>query len=143
MPDFRDYLAELTDFGHVAVATRPVSQVHELCSVQWSIERNLFQSVLFEKVSDFHGRVAGNLFLTPLRTGVLPTVPFDREYTSFFAGIRKPGIVYPVWSVNDMFLPVYREIETKVCAAVKNPVSPGSGNCAHRRGMPSSPTARR
>jgi 2,5-furandicarboxylate decarboxylase 1 len=78
--------------------------------------------------------VVGNLFLAPLRTGVLPTVPFDREYTSFFAGVRKPGIVYPVWSTNDVFLPIYREIETTIDAAMKNPVAPifGQGSWVRR-----------
>src|SRR5215831_1906436 len=109
MPDIRSYLQELEDLGHVARVARAVDLRHELAAAQWKIERQLFKTVLFENVQGHHGVIAGNLFLTPLRTGILPIIPFDQEYLSFYQGLRKPGIVYPVWSTSDLFLPLYRE----------------------------------
>jgi 2,5-furandicarboxylate decarboxylase 1 len=124
MRDFRQYLSELEELDHVCRVAVPVDPLHELPAVQWQIEKQLFKAVVFEDVKGYAGGTAGNLFLAPLRTGILPTVPFMAEYTTLFAGIRKPGIVYPLWSGNDMFIDMYREIESTVMSALAHPIDP-------------------
>jgi UbiD family decarboxylase len=122
--DLRAYMDELESLGHVARVKRPVDLRHELAAVQWEAEKQLLQAVIFENAGRPSSRVVGNLFLAPLRTGIQPTVPMLEELRSMLAGLRKPGIVYPVWSSNDMFLQVYKDIESAVMTGLANPRPP-------------------
>lgn len=124
MGGLREYLRNLTDAGHVSRVARRVTARHELAGVQWKVERSLFKTVVFERVDEYPGSTVGNLFLAPLRTGVLPPVPFVPEYSALYAAIRKPGIVYPLWAGNELFLNMYREVESVVMTALANPVEP-------------------
>jgi len=125
MNGLREYLQELEDLGHLVRIRRPVETRHEMAAVQWQVEKKLFQAVLFEQIVGHPGvTAAGNLFLMPLRTGVLPTVPLQPELASLYAGLRKPGIVYPVWATNPMFLGLYRELEATVTEALAHPIEP-------------------
>lgn len=128
MRDLRTYLNELESLGHVKNIQRPVHLRHELAAVQWKIERTLLQAVLFERNDNGPSRIAGNLFLAPLRTGIQPSVPMMPELASLYSGLRRPGIVYPIWSTNEMFLQVYREIEVAVMSGLGNPRSPVAVN---------------
>jgi 2,5-furandicarboxylate decarboxylase 1 len=122
--DLRDYLNELEALGHVARVQRSVSRLHELPNVQWQIEKKTGKAVIFENVDDRNRRVCGNLFLVPLRTGVTPIIPMMPELAALLAGMRKPGIVYPLWTGNEMYLGLYREIEKAVLHSLNNPLPP-------------------
>lgn len=124
MGGLREYVQYLEESGHVSRILRRVSSRHELAGVQWKVEKCTFKTAVFERVDDYPGSTVGNLFLAPLRTGVLPLVPFLPEYAALYAAIRKPGIVYPLWSGNELFLNMYREIESVVMRALENPVEP-------------------
>lgn len=122
--NIRDYLNELEALGHVVHVQKAVNTVHELADVQWQIEKKTGKAVIFENVDDRNCRVCGNLFLVPLRTGIMPTIPMMPELAALLTGMRKPGIVYPLWAENEMFLNVYREVENTVMHGLNNPISP-------------------
>lgn len=125
MGDLRTYLQELEELGHLVRVSRAVRTRGELAAVQWNVEKQLFKAVLFEKVEGYAGEVAGNLFLVPLRMGITPTVPMMPEILSIYQGIKKPGIVYPVWATNTMFMDIYNEIERIIVKALNNGLTPG------------------
>lgn len=122
--NIRDYLNELEALGHIVHVQKAVSTVHELADVQWQIEKKTGKAVIFENVDNRNYRVCGNLFLVPLRTGIMPTIPMMPELAMLLTGMRKPGIVYPLWAGNEMFLNVYREVENTVMHGLNNLVPP-------------------
>ena len=124
MRDFRGYLSELESLEHMVEVNRSVALRHELCAIQWRIEREQMKAVMFARNDRGPRRVAGNLFLAPLRTGIQPTVPFSPELLGLVSGLRKPGIVYPLWATNDMFLQAYQELEQTVVGGLEKRRAP-------------------
>lgn len=124
MQDLREYLDELEQNDHLLRVARPVETRHELAAVQWAVEKEYGKAVLFENVKDHQIKVVGNLFLTPYRMGITPTVPYTSDILTLYQSIKKVGIVYPVWATNDMFLELFRDIEDLVVAGMSNPLEP-------------------
>lgn len=124
MRDFRGFVSELEALGHMVEVSRSVALRQELCAVQWRLEREQMKAVMFARNDRGARRIAGNLFLAPLRTGIQPTVPFSPELLGLVSGLRKPGIVYPLWLTNDMFLQAYQELEQTVAAGLEKPRAP-------------------
>jgi 2,5-furandicarboxylate decarboxylase 1 len=122
--DLRDYLAELDANDHVVRVKKPVDIRHELAAVQWRIEQDYGKVVVFENVRDYPGPVVGNLFLLPYRMGICPTIPYGEDVLTFTQTIKKAGVVYPIWATNDLFMPLFREIETIVVNGLDNPMAP-------------------
>ena len=124
MNEFRSYLDELESRGHVVRITKPVEVGNELAAIQWQVERQMHKAVIFENVRGYDAQVVGNLYLLPLRMGITPTIPMMEEFLEVYASLKKPGIVYPVWAANDMWMQMYREVEEVVVNGLKNPVEP-------------------
>lgn len=124
MCDFRKFLAELESTDHVVKIKKPVDIKYELAAIQWRIEKDLCKVVFFENVKGYDVKVAGNLYLIPLRMGITPTIPMIEEMLSIYRSMKKPGILYPLWATNDMIIQMYKEIEELVVKGLKNPSKP-------------------
>jgi 2,5-furandicarboxylate decarboxylase 1 len=129
----RGYLEELEENGHVVHVRAPVDIKHELASVQWTIEKNRGRAVVFDNVNGYDCAVVGNLFLIPFRMGITPTLPWTDDLLNLIQGIKKPGIVYPLWATNDLFMPIFRQVESVVLAGLRQPLTPVRAEAAPRR----------
>lgn len=133
MQGLRDYLHDLEENGHVVRVRKPVATAHELAGVQWSIEKDRGRVVVFENVEGYDCDVVGNLFLIPFRMGITPTIPWADELFALVQGIRKPGIVYPLWATNALFMPLFRDVERVVLNGLERPLAPVIAASAPRR----------
>ena len=130
MYDYRTFLEELEDQDQIIKISRPTDTVHELSSIQWNIEKAHLKPVLFENLKNYNTKVIGNLYLMPFRMGITPVIPMTTEYQTFYNSNKKPGILYPIWESNELFIQIFKELETILLRGYNNPVKPKiTGEC--------------
>jgi len=116
------FLEELEDQDQIIKISRPTDTVHELSAIQWNIEKTFLKPVLFENIKNYKTKVIGNLYLMPFRMGITPIIPMTPEYQTFYNSSKKPGILYPIWESNELFIQIFKELETIFLRGYNNPI---------------------